>query len=363
MSTINTKRLKAKLNSKDFEKIFKALDIPIYSQGKTYWSLYTGCHHKNPYDGSPKLLYYPDTGAFQCLTQCACTMDIIGLVQRRLNLLGEKSSFVDSVNFILKTTGLELENVQRINKPNVCDWQSGLEKFVRFRMGASALQPYDGAILHQLSEIYPLDWYNEGISFETMAKYQIRYYEPSQCTVIPCFDREGNLVGIRGRFWAPEDIENGKYRPLSLLDGTTYKFPTNDVFFGINWNWANIERTGVVTLVEGEKSVMKADTWFGKDSNVLALYGSNLGIKRRNQLIKMGVKEVNLALDSDFHELGDAEYKSFETKMFNLGRLFNGYARVYVVYNNLGLDGYKCSPFDFDQVTFEKMWKSREEIT
>ena len=107
---------------------------------------------------------------------------------------------------------------------------------------------------------------------------------------------------------------------------------------------------------------MKAHEWFKDKSTVLGLYGSNIGMRRRNQLIKMGVKEVYLALDSDFHTIGDEEYQAFEKKMFNLARLFNGYADVYVVYNNIGLDAYKCSPFDFDRETYERMFNNRERI-
>lgn len=362
MNKVNSKRLKAQLTTKGYEKIIKALDIPIFSKGANYWTLYTGCHNKNPFDGSPKLLFYPDSGIFRCLTECNCSMDVISLCQRRLVLLGQKSSFIDAVHFILEVTGLELEDVKRIAKPNVCNWQDGLEKFVRFRQGESSLKIYNKSILNQLEEVYPDEWVSEGISIETMAQYQIKYYSRTQCTTIPCFDKDGQLIGIRGRFWEPEQIEQGKYRPLALLDGTTYKFPTNDVFYNINWVWPEIEKTGKAVLVEGEKSCMKAHEWFKDKSTVLGLYGSNIGMRRRNQLIKMGVKEVYLALDSDFHTIGDEEYQAFEKKMFNLARLFNGYADVYVVYNNIGLDAYKCSPFDFDRETYERMFNNRERI-
>ena len=196
-----------------------------------------------------------------------------------------------------------------------------------------------------------------------MEKYGIGYYERTQSTTIPCFNAEGELIGIRVRNWNPEDVEEGrKYIPLMLLDGTTFKFPTNNVFFGINWNAPEISRTGHVILVEGEKSVLKADTWWGEKSNVLALYGSQIGAIRRNQLIKLGVNHVTLALDSDYHEFGDADYDKFEQKMLNLGKMFKGYAEVDIVYNNIGLDAYKCSPFDFDEATWNKLWENREYI-
>src|SRR5699024_8407314 len=148
-------------------------------------------------------------------------------------------------------------------------------------------------ILSQLGQSIPQAWLNEGISEDTLVKYQIGYYERLNATTIPCRDKQGNLIGIRCRHWRPEEIEQGKYRPVLLLDGvTSFKFPTNEVFFGINYNWPEIERTGKVMLVESEKAVMKLDTIYKEHNVALGMFGSNLGLKRRNELIKLGVNHV-----------------------------------------------------------------------
>ena len=340
----------------------KALDIPAYTESSsciTYWS---GDKNKDSLKGSPKLVFYKDTKIYMGYT-ASTSYDIISLCQVRLGLLGQPHTFIDAINFIIKTVGLEIGTVKRIDKPNICDW-SGLEKFVRFRSTGSTLEPYDKSILDQLNHSVPQQWLDEGISLDTMLKYQIGYYERSQATTIPCFNRSGELIGIRCRHWRPDEIEQGKYRPLSLLDGTTFKFPTNQVFYGINWNWGEIERTGHVILVEGEKSVLKADTWWGEKNITLARYGGALGLQRRNQLIKLGVNHVTIADDSDFTEIGDNEaYNKFEKKVLSIAKLFKGYAKVDVVYNNIGLqNAYKASPFDFDEATYNLMWENREEV-
>ena len=358
---LNTKALKARLTIEDHKKIMKALDIPAYTETSSVITYWTGDKNRDAMKGSPgKLVFYKDTKVYMGYT-AATSYDIIALVQKRLKLLSKPCAFFDAINFIIETTSLEIDTVKRINAPHVCDW-SGLEKFIRFRSTGSTLEPYDKSILNQLNHSIPQQWLDEGISLETMVKYQIGYYERSQATTIPCFAQDGSLIGIRCRHWRPEEIEQGKYRPLSLLNGRTYKFPTNNVFYNINWVWPEIERTGSVILVEGEKSCMKADTWYGDKSIVLGLYGSNIGNLRRNQLIKMNVHEVNLAIDSDFHCIGDKEYIAFEVKVNKLAKLFQGYANVNVIYNNIGLDGYKCSPFDFDKKTFEELYKKREYI-
>lgn len=358
---INTKMLKARLKLSDYEKLFKALGIPIYTKGRKYWTLYTACHNRDPFKGSPKLLFYHDTGMFQCLTQCSCSMDVISLTQKRLKLLSKPCAFLDAVNFIIETTGLEIDTVKRINKPNLCDW-SGLEKFVRFRSTSSTLEPYNKSILDQLNHSVPQQWLDEGISLDTMLKYQIGYYERSQATTIPCFNRSGELVGIRCRHWRPDEIEQGKYRPLSLLDGTTFKFPTNQVFYGINYNAPEIERTSTAVLVEGEKTVLKFDTIYNEKSVALAMYGKNLGLQRRNQLIKLGVNKIIYVPDNDWIGKSQEDFDYWEQEVIRFGKQFGGYAQVEVVWDNLGLLNPKDNAMDGGKEVWEKLYENREKL-
>lgn len=356
---INTKTLKARLKLSDYEKLFKALNIPIYTKGYKYWSLYTACHNRDPYKGSPKLLFYHDTGMFQCLTQCSCSFDIISLTQKRLKLLSKPCAFIDAINFIIETTGLEIDTIKRINAPHICNW-SGLEKFVRFRSTGSTLEPYDKSILDQLDHSVPQQWLDEGISTSTMLKYQIGYYERSQATTIPCFNRSGELIGIRCRHWRPDEIEAGKYRPLSLLDGTTFKFPTNQVFFGINWNWGEIERTGVVMVVESEKAVMWLDSLYHEQNVALGMYGKNLGLQRRNQLIKLGVNRVIYIPDNDWIGKTQSDFDKWEQDIIKFGNQFKGYANVEVVWDNLGLLKEKENATDNGIETWNKLFDNKE---
>ena len=95
------------------------------------------------------------------------------------------------------------------------------------------------------------------------------------------------MVGLRCRHWREDEIEMGKYRPLQLLDGTIYKFNSNDILFGMNYNRFAIEEAKTVWLVESEKAVMKLDTYYGEKSCALGMFGKNLGLKRRNQILKL----------------------------------------------------------------------------
>lgn len=361
---VNVKLLKKNLTLPMHKLVLKAIDIPIFSESDREWRCYSGDKYKNALEGKVKLYFYPDSGLYVGYNS-ARTYDLIGLVQQRLKVLGKNCSFMDAINLILSVTGLDPDAVQRINtNPNVYNWEEKLEKYLRVKRGESVLPVYDPSILDQLSKKIPQEWLDEGISEETMEKYQIRYYDRLNQICIPCFTETGSLCGIRVRNMRPELIEQAKYLPLYLLDGTNYKFNTNNIFYGISFNKPYIEQCGEVILVESEKAVMQADGWLHEKSNVLALYGSQIGSLRRNQLIKMGVSKVVLALDSDFHEAdeSDPEFVEFQNKMLNLAKLFRNYAEVSVVYNNIGLDAYKCSPFDFDKETWQELYNNREII-
>lgn len=341
----------------------KALGIPAYTESSSVITYWTGDKNRDAMKGSPgKLVFYKDTKIYMGYT-ASTSYDIISLCQVRLSLLSKPHTFLDAINFIIETTGLEIETVKRINKPNLCDWQSGLEKFVRFRSTGSTLTPYDKAILDQLNHSIPQQWLDEGISADTMVKYQIGYYERQQASTIPCFNQQGELIGIRCRHWNPDEIEAGKYRPLCLLDGTSYKFPTNQVFYGINWNWGEIERTGRVILVESEKAVMWLDGLYKEKNIALGMYGKNLGTQRRNQLIKMGVNNIIYVPDNDWIGKEQADFEKWEKEIIQFGNQFKGYANVEVVWDNLGLLKEKENATDGDIDTWNKLLENKETLT
>lgn len=364
MGKIDVKKLKARLTHKDHESIMEALGIPLFVKNKDNLIYWTGDKHRNPYDGSPKLIYYLDTNIYISYTANR-SYDIISLTQQRLNILGQPATFMDAVKFIMGIVGLEDEQVTRVHSSKyVYDWQKDLEKYVRFRKNGTLLPIYDSAILDQLSETYPVEWINEGISVETMAKYHIGHYQRANATTIPCFTREGELCGIRVRNWQPDQLEDGrKYVPLTLLNGTSYKFPTGQVFYGINYNSPEIERTGTVILVESEKAVMKLDSFYGEKNVALAMFGKNLGIQRRNELIKLGVKKVIYVPDHDYIGKGDQAFDEWEMEVKQFAKQFNGYAQVEVVWDaGAGLMGAKDNATDKDKETWEKLFDIREVV-
>ena len=277
-------------------------------------------------------------------------------------MLKQPCSFLDACQFILDTTNINPDSISRVKKEgHVYDW-SNLERFIRVRKYGNQLSEYNRNIIDTLPPLYPQAWIDEGISEETMDKYQIRYYERCNQTVIPCFDDEARLVGVRVRNWDKDRVEQAKYMPLVTLDGQCYKFNTNQVFYGINYNKPEIERTGKVIIVESEKAVMKLDTYMGRHNIALGMYGSNLGIQRRNQLLKMGVNTVSYVVDNDFIGQDDEFFEQWREKIQHFIKLWDGFCRVEIVWDNLGLLGPKENATDRTKEVWEQLWENREII-
>ena len=361
MGKIDVKKLKKSLSLAHHKQIMQALGIPAYSENKEQIIYFSGDKNKDALKGSPKLYFYKDSQIYFGYTSSR-SYDIISLVQTRLALLKQPCSFLDACQFILDTTNINPDSISRVKKEShVYDW-SNLERFVRVRKYGNQLSEYNRNIIDTLPPLYPQAWIDEGISEETMDKYQIRYYERCNQTVIPCFDDEARLVGVRVRNWDKDRVEQAKYMPLVTLDGQCYKFNTNQVFYGINYNKPEIERTGKVIIVESEKAVMKLDTYMGRHNIALGMYGSNLGIQRRNQLLKMGVNTVSYVVDNDFIGQDDAFFEQWREKIQHFIKLWDGFCRVEIVWDNLGLLGPKENATDRTKEVWEQLWENREII-
>lgn len=355
---INVKKLKQSLTVIQVKDILMSLGADCVKENEKEIIFGSICCEKHPNEHKAKLYYYIEKGNFFCY-KCSFSGDILALIQEV-----RQCNFLDALGWLCDELHIDSEIFERKKNKDVVDWHS-IQKFLpKCNNNVVDLQVYNDEILKFFPQIYHQSWIDEGITIDTMRKYEIAYYPLHNSIVIPCRDESGNLIGIRERFLRPEDCENGKYKPLTMLDYKNYhfNFPTNQVFYGIEHNINAIKRKKTVFLLEGEKSVLKFDSWYGDNSIALAMYGSNLGKHRIRYLSSLGVSDVIIMIDSDFHTIGDEEYKQFEKKIFNMSKPLQGFFNVSVCYNNIGLNGYKFAPCDWDKETFEKLYKHRESI-
>ena len=349
----------------DYEIIMRRLSAN--KRGDRYNTI---CHNIN--GGGYNLAFNKETRSFCCFSECSCSYSLLSLIKKRRELLGEPCSTYQSLKWLCNELGIEFnfkEEVKQVNT-NIYKWQNSLLKYTKNKNKNIELRVYNKKILNYFPKIYHTDWIDYGISEEVLDKYNIGWYNYKQQITIPCYRQNGDLIGIRVRNMNPEiDI---KYIPLQLLDGTEFNFPTNEVFYGENFNWTNVQRTKSVILVESEKTVMKYESWYGAKNNIcLGLYGSVLSNTKLKKLLSWNCETFYICLDSDFESIeysnNDGKitsYEKFEKKVMNIYNKLKPYAKsIYVIYNNLGFENcYKYSITDYTREQFEKIWNNKEKI-
>lgn len=342
--------IKSQIDDDAVITLMDSMGIPLVSANSQYQLYPSACHHSDWEHHKNKLYYYVQSQRWHCYS-CSGDWDTIGLVQHL-----RKCTFNQAVDYICSTLGIQAaEIVQDEVRDN---WQRDLRRWLP---NADYDEPaemtaYDPAILAVFDHLYPTDWLEYGITRDSMDKFGIGWYARQACISIPVV-QNGQLVGVRGRYTRPQDVDKGKYRPLSLLDGTVLKFPSSGCLYGIDQNKATIEKSRQVLLFESEKSVLKAPS-YGID-NALAVFGSNISKRHIEMLLELGVDDVVLCFDSDYRQVGDDDFKFFVAKMRKLVGKLRGYFGVSIIYNNQGYDGYKFSPMDFTREQFDKLYERR----
>lgn len=329
---ITCKEIKDQLSDDDIIKLLELLGSEKISENDNYLTSTTICHHGN----SCKLYYYKENKTFQCYTNCG-SMDIFGVIQNSKNM-----NLQESIRWIRENLLLE-EN----NSPKTCisDWKF-IRSYRRKSLESSKdLKIYDDKILNIFQRIYYDGWIKEGISVETMIKYNIMYSAYNQQIIIPHYNKNNDLIGIRARNLNYEEYGTSKYTPF--YDGDIiYSHSLGNNLYGLNKNKDCIKRKRKVMIVESEKSVMQCDTMFGDDNFSLAICGSHLSNQQIKLLLDLDVNEVILALDKQYKSISDDDFKKWNTHLKSIAKKLLPYTKVSII---LDLDNkleYKDSPTD-----------------
>ena len=343
--------IKSILSQFDVEPVFETEDAIVFP---------TCCH--NLVGGSPKLYYYKSNKLFHCYTQCCETFDIFTLLQKMYVLRGESITLRQAVSLC----DLDATNVKPEDRSYSCiediKYMQGLNNFYIANIDSLEFKTYDASILRKFSFDYIglMPWIQEGISIEALQKFNIKFDSYRNAIVIPNFDYDGKLIGIRERFLKPEDISKGKYRPL-FDNGILYNHPTGRTFYGIYENHKTIERKKMCVIFEGEKSTLLYSSIYGNENNIaLSTLGQNITKDHIQYLLKMNVSYVILAYDTDYEDYN--ELKAVENKYIEKAKILSPYFNVSILMDYDFLLPYKSSPIDGGKDIFEKLLKDRRII-
>ena len=343
----------------------------------------TICH--NPFENlesaSHKLYYYDNTKLFKCYTGgCAAegsdAFDIFELTRKVLSreqpkiennregipiprewnlpeaieyvaqFFGYSPTTRETDNFVSIETWKVLNNYDRISNINISTQEVELKK-------------YDNVILKHfpILPIYP--WMKEGIDFEVMKARGI-CFDPKNCgIVIPHYDINNNLIGIRERTLILENEEKGKYRP-AYLNKQLYNHPLSFNLYNINNSKKNISILKKAVVFESEKSCLQYASFYGLENDIsTACCGSSLIQYQVWLLITLGVEEIIIGFDKQFQEKGDAEFKKLTKNLTNIYKKYGHLVKISFLFDKENLLDYKNSPTDKGKEIYEILFKNR----
>ena len=332
---------------------------PIMGNG--LFTARTICHGGD----SHKLYYYANTHLFHCYTGCGdASFDIYDLVLRVNKTAGVQNfSLSKAVTFVAKYFGYTAETFDfEDNQDASEDWKI-INNFKRNKeknqQQIVELKIYNNKILRYLPHPHIIPWENEGIKFDIMESRGICYDPINEGIVIPHYDINGNLIGIRERTLIKENEANGKYRP-AVIGGKMYNHPLGFSLYNLNNSKKAISQFKKAIVFEGEKSTLLYASYFGEDSDIsVACCGSNLINYQVKLLLSLGVKEIIIAFDKQFQRIGDEEWQKWVIKLKTLYNKYGNYVNISYLFDKGDLLQYKSSPIDEGKDKFIELFKNR----
>ena len=321
----------------------------------------TVCHNCTG-EGSHKLYYYPNTNLFRCYTHCGDSFDIFDLVIRQFHLRGIELNIGQAIRWVYDRTDCSRESF--VLKENLSDDWNIINKYKSIldisNKEKPVLKEYSENILNALDFFIINDWIEEGIAIETMLRFGIKYNPVTEAIIIPHYDKEDRLVGIRQRTLIKEDEElYGKYRP-AYINGQMYNHPLSYCTYGLSLNKQNINKIKKAIVFEGEKSVMLFDSFFGSDNNIaVACCGSNISSSHIEDLIDSGAQEIVVAFDKEFHQIGDEGFRLQTRNLKNIYKKYSNKILISFIFDKENVLSYKDSPVDKGRDVFTSLYRKR----
>ena len=109
-----------------------------------------------------------------------------------------------------------------------------------------------------------------------------------------------------------------------------------------------------------EKSVLLYMSYFGIENNIaVACCGSNISAYHVHALLEAGAKEIIVAMDRQFKEINDDEFKRLTSTLTKIHSKFNSQVQISFIFDKNMITSYKASPIDEGPEKFLQLFKER----
>lgn len=320
---------------------------------------------------SHKLYYYPNTTLFKCYTDCSETFDIFELTRKVMSREQPKPrensewNLPEAIDYIATKFGYSPNQQFEENELEIKDDLQLFDKYDRIKdininTQEVELKEYDGTFLKYLPHPIIVPWIEEGITKEVMNHAEICYDPKNQGIIIPHYDINNRLIGIRERTLIKEQAEKyGKYMPAKI-GRQMYNHPLSFSVYNLNHSKENIKRIKKAIIFESEKSCLKYRSFFGEENDISgATCGSNF-IKYQFWLIlSCGAEEIIIGFDRQYKEIGDKEYHRWVKKLKDIAKKYSPYCNITFLFDTKNLLDYKDAPIDKGAEIFLQLFKER----
>ena len=181
--------------------------------------------------------------------------------------------------------------------------------------------------------------------------------------IIPHFDIDGRLIGIRSRALDKKEAEMyGKYRPLQIGE-ITYAHPLQFNLYGIHEHQNGIKMRRQAIIAEAEKSVLLDDGYYGNLSNCVACCGSTFNKYHISLLTNvLGANEIIIALDKEYTDWRTEKARKYKERIISMCRKYSNQAVFSYIWDYDNVLEEKDSPFDKGKEVFEHLYKTRVKV-
>ena len=349
--TYNYEDLLESLDEEKIKNLLERLEIPYQDKG-SYLLCKTACHNIDLDDASWKLYYYKNNKFFFCYSNCQ-GMSIFKFLKIYYETRQIDYDWYSDIYQVI----CDCANFKGVDGFVVEKYKSLKDRYdIKYK--ARELPEFSDSVLDCFVKTYPQEWIDDGISRETMDEFGIRYSISQNKIIIPHYDINNRLVGIRGRALNEWEIENiGKYLPLQI-ENVWYKHPLSMNLYGLNLTKENIKQQGICYLVESEKAVMQLDSFSIKNCSA-AVCGSSFNKYQLNILLKhCAPSEIVLCFDKE-EKPGQEIYFN---KLYEICKKYSNYCNFSFVYDREGLLQLKDSPTDHGEEVFKKLLERRVKV-
>lgn len=356
---LSAKDLALSLTIDDVADFLESLGVHDFQRHPSYLVCPTICHNSldELNEASQKLYYYDNNKIFYCYTECTTGFNIFILYQKFMALNYYEVDFDTAVEYVRNF-------VKKVNIAAPQRKSSILTDFEKYKINKSVVElpAYDESMLGCFTTYYHPLWLNEGISVVAMKKFNILFQMRENRIIIPHYDINGRLVGVRQRALEESDIAFGKYRPVCIGE-EVYNHELHFNLYGLYEHKAAIQRYKRAVICEAEKSVLLSESYFGEDSVAVAVCGSQINKYQIALLTKeLGVNEIVIALDREYKDLYSKKYYSYKHKLVEICQRYKNSAEFSYIFDDTGLLEEKDSPYDKGKEVFQLLYKNRKKI-